>query len=135
MKSKRAKLACKIVFLSLLTFSMSLFLSCEKKKSLSRLALPPSTRISTEGRFALISDPYVSLRDIPGSDGITVAHARRGDVLTVKGTKLLTNGKETALWLDLGSGWVIVASVQLYSNQARALAAARLIETDPSLTK
>ena len=104
--------------------------SCGQKESLSRLALPESTRISTEGRFALVSDPYVSLRDIPGPAGITVSHARRGDVLPVKGRKLLSDGPSAVVWLDLGTGWVIDSSVQLYSNKSRAMSASRLIEAD-----
>lgn len=104
--------------------------SCKNKESISGLTLPPSTRISTEGRFALVSDPYVSLRDIPGPSGITVAHARRGDILRVKGNRLIRDGQTVTLWLDLGQGWVVDSSVLLYSNESRAVHASRLIESD-----
>ncbi len=109
--------------------------SCAKRGTISDISLPLSTRISTEGRFAVVSEPYVSLRDIPGSSGITVAHARRGDILSVKGKRLVPDGKTVVVWLDLGSGWVVESSVKLYSSESRAMNASRLIEADSPQTR
>ncbi|HKL85002.1 MAG TPA: hypothetical protein VJ861_01560 [Treponemataceae bacterium] len=109
------------IFLSLISL---FFLACSNKHKISDLTFPSSSIISNENRFALIIDPYIAIRDKPGSDGITVSHGRRGDVLFVRGNQLLTVGKEQQLWINIETGWVQSDKVALFSNKSKALTAA-----------
>ncbi len=121
-KRLRAHVAFAAAFIAAVTLT-----SCSRKSQLVDVALPELSRVSTEGRFALIVDPYVSLRDIPGSGGVTVAHARRGDVREITGRRILTQDAQRHIWLDVGQGWVQSSSVEVYSNRARAEHASSLM--------
>lgn len=108
-----------------LSFFTLLFLlvSCTPKESVADLQLPSAPVISREHRVALVVDPYIALRDQPGDTGITIAHARRGDVFIVSGKQYITTVSGRALWFNLGNGWVADSSIQLYSCEARARSA------------
>lgn len=108
-------------------FSLLSSTSCQNRKSLSTLAFEDTPILSVDERIALVVDPYVSLRDIPGPGGITIAHARRGDIFTITGKRLLIDGQNRMLWFNLGEGWVLSTAVQLYSSRARAESASRLL--------
>jgi hypothetical protein len=98
-----------------------LFQSCSREnKSISSLTFPPTPAISTADRFALILEPYVSLRDQPGESGITVAHGRKGDIFEVTGKRIVQVDDKNVIWVNLGSGWVIAESVELYSSREKA---------------
>jgi hypothetical protein len=100
-----------------------LFMSCTPKSDITSLELTTSPVISRENRVALVVDPYIALRDKPGDDGITIAHARRGDVFLVEGKRFEQTAGTRVLWIDLGAGWVRESSLQFYSSEARACAA------------
>jgi hypothetical protein len=108
-----------IKFFALLSV-LAVLSGCTRSFRLDNLSLPASSVISTEDRFALIIDPYVSLRDQPGDSGITIAHGRRGEIFVVAGNRLVESGKSRILWINLGSGWVAGASVQLCSSREKA---------------
>lgn len=105
--------------------SLILLFSCTPKMSLSDVSFHSSSIISNENRFALIIDPYVAIRDKPGSEGITVTHGRRGEVFTVRGNQLLGSGKEQILWVHIETGWVQSEKVTLFSNKSKAYTAAK----------
>ncbi len=107
---------------------LSLFLSCSPKRDISSISLDSSPVISREQRVALVVDPYIALRDKPGNDGITIAHARRGDVFIVSGKRIEETAGIRVLWIDLGSGWVQDSSLRFYSSEARARAAGRSLK-------
>ena len=100
-----------------------LCVSCTPKSDITSLELTTSPVISRENRVALVVDPYIALRDKPGDDGITIAHARRGDVFLVAGKRFEQTAGTRVLWIDLGTGWVRESSLQFYSSEARANAA------------
>lgn len=100
--------------------------SCERTGTISTLSFDETPIISQNDRFALILDPYVSLRDAPGDSGITISHARRGDVHEVTGVKLLSSSGEADVWFKLSGGWITASSVSLYSSRQKAL---RVAET------
>lgn len=103
-----------------------LVFSCSEKNSISDLSFPSSSIISSENRFALIIDPYVSIRDKPGSDGITVAHGRRGDIFSVRGNQLISSGKsQQSLWIHIEDGWIQAEKITLFSNKSKATTAAK----------
>lgn len=109
----------------LLTGFCLFFSSCSPENNISDLSFPSASIISNENRFALIIEPYVAIRDKPGSDGITVAHGRRGDVFSVRGNQLLNEDKSQVLWINIESGWVISEKISLFSNKAKARTAAK----------
>jgi hypothetical protein len=113
-----------------------LLMSCTRKSDITSLELTASPVISRENRVALVVDPYIALRDKPGDDGITIAHARRGDVFLVEGKRFEQTAGTRVLWIDLGTGWVRESSLQFYSSEARACAAGDMLmkgtETDDS---
>jgi len=113
-----------------------LLMSCTRKSDITSLELTTSPVISRENRVALVVDPYIALRDKPGDDGITIAHARRGDVFLVEGKRFEQTAGTRVLWIDLGTGWVRESSLQFYSSEARARAAGDMLmkgtETDDS---
>lgn len=103
--------------------------SCGNPRSIKSLDLPSTPVISESDRFALVLDPYVALRDEPGATGITVSHVRRGEVYPITGKRILDEGSTIAIWVDLGSGWCPVASIELYSSREKAeTASARFTE-------
>ena len=113
-----------------------LLMSCTRKSDITSLELTTSPVISRENRVALVVDPYIALRDKPGDDGITIAHARRGDVFLVEGKRFEQTAGTRVLWIDLGTGWVRESSLLFYSSEARARAAGDMLmkgtDTDDS---
>ena len=106
----------------------ALLFACTKKDLLNEVQLPPDTAMNDANKFALITETYISLRDKPGDMGITIAHARRLDILPVKGIEILQKDDEQILWIDVGEGWVPRTSVQLYSSKEKALTAAKKLK-------
>lgn len=113
--------------LSLLV-AISVPLSCARNSSITTLELPSTPAVSTQERFALVLDPYISLRDLPGETGITIAHGRRGEIFPVSGKRIVQTGSEGIVWLHLGEGWVSASSVQLYSSREKAVTAAAALK-------
>lgn len=102
------------------------FASCEKSgQDLSSLSFETTSRISTENRIALVTDPYISFRDKSGADGITVAHGRRGEIYDISGVSLIEADGELITWYNLGPGWVVSTSVQIYSDRSKAESASK----------
>lgn len=117
-------------FLLIAFFSVVLLLtSCTKKNVIEKVVLPKDTAISTSMQYAVIVEPYVSLRDKPSDDGITSSHARSGDVFVVEAIKAeMRNGKQV-LWINLeNAGWLISSSVRLYPTKEKASTAAKKLK-------
>lgn len=98
--------------------------SCAKNTSLGTLELPSTPVVSTSDRYALVLDPYISLRDQPGAQGVTVSHGRRGEIYEITGKKIVEAQNDNEVWVNLGSGWVLSLSVELYSSREKAETAA-----------
>lgn len=108
-------------FILFITFSV---LSCSKKNALQDLELPQDSAINDANRFALVTETYVSLRDKPGDDGISIAHARRSEIFPVEGIEIIKTGDTQVLWVNLGIGWIKRDSIQLYSSKDKVKKAA-----------
>lgn len=102
--------------------------ACNRTKTMDLLDFPSTPQISTENRFALVIDPYISLRDQPGEKGITISHGRRGEIFAIKGKRLIQTGKYPVVWVDLGTGWALEKSIQYYSSAEKAKTAASLLQ-------
>ncbi|MBN1617359.1 MAG: hypothetical protein JW875_08595 [Spirochaetales bacterium] len=101
------------------------FVSCSRKTSFADLSFPSSSRVSSQDRYALIIDPYVSLRDEPGDSGITVSHGRRGDIVLITGRKIVSSEGKRSKWIHSSKGWLPESSVYLYSSEQTARTAAQ----------
>ncbi len=103
-------------------------LSCKKDRGLSDVQLPPGTAMDDANHFALIMETYISLKDKPGEDGITIAHARRLDILPVEGLEIIRKNENQTIWIHVGEGWVPRSCVQLYSSKEKAVTAAKKLK-------
>ncbi|HNY22168.1 MAG TPA: hypothetical protein PKO22_08480 [Treponemataceae bacterium] len=103
-------------------------ISCSAAGRLGSIKFPSTPVISTEDSVVLVLDPYISIRDQPGENGITVAHGRRGEIFDVVGKKVLIDGKEKTVWIHLKDGWVDERSVSLFSGRDKAQKAAAALE-------
>lgn len=115
-----------------LCISVLLFISCTRDQSVANISMDAAPVISREQRVALVVDPYIALRDQPGDSGITVSHARRGEVFLVTGTRIVETAGDRVLWISLGNRWVVGESLQFYSSEARARAAGKLLKNAPA---
>jgi hypothetical protein len=102
--------------------------SCSRHESIQSLVFPATPIISSVERVALVVDPYVSMRDQPGETGITVAHGRRGEIYDVTGKKIVQRNRENSIWVNLGTGWVLASSVELFSSHEKAKKAAERLK-------
>lgn len=101
--------------------------SCGNRGSVSGITLQPTPQLATDERVALLIDPYVSFRDIPGPTGITSYHGRRGEIFDVTGKRFVQTDAGSELWFELGNGWVPAQTVQLYSSRERAKTASMVL--------
>ena len=78
----------KVFFVILTAVFVSLsFTGCKQKKELE-IVLPVSLNGAVQEDWAVIQEPYAAFYDEPDADSGIAAHARRGDVLQVKGRKI-----------------------------------------------
>lgn len=109
----------------LIPILLAFFGSCEKKRDgLETLSFEASSVISAQNRIALVIDPYISLRDKSGPDGITIAHGRRGEIYGITGVELVEAEKGLETWYNLGNGWVSSSSIRVFSDRSKAQSAA-----------
>lgn len=116
-----------VIFLTLCTI-VSINVGCNRFTSIKTLSLPSTSIISSTDRFALVLDPYISLRDQPGDTGITIGHGRRGEIYPISGKKIILSGKVNTIWINLGKGWTNESSVRFFSNRGKAETAALLLK-------
>ncbi len=105
-----------------------LFLSCSKKDNLADLELPSDSAMHDANRYALIIETYISVRDKPGDDGISISHARRLDIFKVEGLEIIHKDNEQILWVNLGIGWVPRSGLQLYPSWEKANTASKKLK-------
>ncbi len=114
--------------LSCILILTALIVSCTRPHTINSLNLPATPEVSTVERFALVIDPFISLRDQPGDTGITIAHGRRGEIYPVQGKRIILDGNKNIIWLNLKDGWALESSVQLYSSPDKAKTASDLLK-------
>lgn len=111
----------------LLSFTF-LGMSCSSKNEIAGMTFESTPIISTSERFALVIDPYISLRDQPGNSGITVSHARRGEIFDITGKRYVSTDDGSVVWFNIGKGWIPSVSVQIFSSRSRASTAASALK-------
>ena len=108
-----------------------LICACSNVSEEPRVNLPVTPIVSARPRWAVASDVYVQIRDLPDSDAAIEGHLRVGDVVeivsidprTVEGDR----GRDT--WYEVAGdgihGWALGSRLQFYDSENRALNAAR----------
>jgi hypothetical protein len=83
--------------------------------------LPQTSYLSDGYGWGVITDPYASFFDTPGSQGIIAAHGRRGEVLAIGARRIVNENNSVRVWFRFEQGWLPETAVQLFSNiyQAR----------------
>ncbi len=113
-------------FLAIL-FCLVVF-SCSKSNDLADLDLPSDSAMHDANRYALITETYISVRDKPGDDGITISHARRLDIFKIEGLEIIQKDDQQIHWVNLGVGWVPRSALQLYPSKEKANTASKKLK-------
>ncbi|MGP1529870.1 MAG: hypothetical protein ACTTI3_05960 [Treponema sp.] len=75
--------------------------------------------------YVVIMQPYVSLKDSPGKNGISVGYVRKKEVYLVKGKEFAPKDTGTELWVHIANGWLARSCVEFYSSKSKAVTAAK----------
>ena len=115
----------KVLIVTLTAVFVSLALqSCKQKKEIE-IVLPALLKSPAQEDWAVIQEPYTAFYDDPDINSGIAAHARRGDVLQVKGRKI---DDDRQIWIKFDHGWIPSSVVIIYSNELKARKAASNIE-------
>ncbi len=109
----------KNLFCFLLLFVLTVFLAgCKRDKSLNiELDNSEPLALAVDIEWAVISEPYVTFRDVQEWNGKDSGHGKKGDVLQVKGYSYSSSNEK---WVKFEKGYLPVKSVQIFSNKFQA---------------
>lgn len=108
----------KIILISLILLSSTLFSSCQKKAAepivfdnSHPLALAPDVE------WAVVTEPYAVFKEKDEWGAASVGHCRKGEILQVKG-KAVDAAKDT--WYYFEGGWLPQSCLSIFSNRYKA---------------
>ncbi len=108
----------KIILISLILLSSTLFSSCQKKAAepivfdnSHPLALAPDVE------WAVVTEPYAVFKEKDEWGATSVGHCRKGEILQVKG-KAVDAAKDT--WYYFEGGWLPQSCLSIFSNRYKA---------------
>lgn len=110
----------KIIYFILLIL---LFVSCSKKNDVIYFEENDSLSLDPTISWAVVVEPYVAFRDEPTWSSSVNEHCRYGDILMIRGCKILDSttqksSKET--WYYFDKGWISEISINIYQNRYKA---------------
>lgn len=104
------------VFVLLLISALSLLLvSCKKDKNIYFDSSDPLS-LAPDISWALVTDPYVAFRKEENWQSEIEGHARKGDILMIKGKSFTSDGT----WYFFDEGWLPESSISVFSNKYKA---------------
>jgi hypothetical protein len=112
--------------LALLCLLALLSAACGRRPAVERIELPPTSVLSIRSTWAVVTSPFLRVRDEPRSQAAVLAHIRRGAVLEVLSR---TERKEeleesSSYWYQVSyeglRGWVFGAFLEIADSKARA---------------
>jgi hypothetical protein len=115
-----------IWLLLLLLLALVPFASCARRPVVERIELPSTPVLSIRSTWAVVTSPFLRLRDEPLADASVLAHIRRGAVLEVLSR---TDRKEeleqtSSYWYQVSyeglRGWVFGAFLEIVDSKPRA---------------
>ena len=108
----------KIILISLILLSSTLFSSCQKKAAepivfdnSHPLALAPDVE------WAVVTEPYAVFKEKDEWGAASAGHCRKGEILQVKG-KAVDAAKDT--WYYFEGGWLPQSCLSIFSNRYKA---------------
>lgn len=117
-------IGCKLIILYILLCAGA----CSRTDRFDTIIFPADSAMNDADRYAVITETYISLKDTPGPNGITVNHARRKDIYAVTGTQFVSQSDKSELWIHLSEGWLPYSAVDLYSSKEKAETAAAQLQ-------
>lgn len=103
-------------------------ISCKQKESIEHIQLPADSPMHNADRYAVITDTYISLKDTPGTNGISIGHARKKEIYKIERTQFVVRNGYTELWVQTAEGWFNRSSAELYQSREKAVKAASLLQ-------
>jgi Bacterial SH3 domain len=109
------------LLLALLTLA-----ACGRRPAVERIELPSTPVLSIRSTWAVVTSPFLRVRDEPLADAAVLAHIRRGAVLEVLSR---TDRKEdleqtSSYWYQVSyeglRGWVFGAFLEIVDTKAQA---------------
>ncbi|MCQ2584172.1 MAG: hypothetical protein MJ185_01165 [Treponema sp.] len=109
----------KNLFCAALLLILTVFLSgCKRDKSLNiELDNSEPLALAVDIEWAVLSEPYVTFRDVQEWDGKESGHGKKGDVLQVKGYSYSSTNEK---WVKFEKGYLPLKSVQIFTNKFQA---------------
>jgi len=92
---------------------------------LDAITLPVDSPMNNADAYVVIMQPYVSLKDNPGKNGISVGYVRKKEVYQVKGKEFVPKDTGTELWVHIANGWLARSCVEFYSSKSKAVTASK----------
>ena len=114
-----------LFLLSLLT-SLAALLSCGRKPTAEHIELPPTPVLSIRSTWAVVTSPFLRVREEPLAEARVLTHIRRGAVLEILSR---TERKEeiedaTSYWYQVSyeglRGWVFGAFLEVVDSKLKA---------------
>ena len=115
----------KLSTVAVLLFVFVLLGACSKEKPIVLNA--DDIQALTPGvEWAVVTEPYAAFREEPAFESTVMAHARKADVLEVKGKTLSKDSltSRTFTWYKFDQGWLELSAVVIYDNRLKAQKAA-----------
>ena len=109
-----------------LLLSLTALGSCGRKPVVEPIDLPPTPVLSIRSTWAVVTSPFLRIREEPLAEAKVLAHIRRGAVLEILSR---TERKEeiedaTAYWYQVSyeglRGWVFGAFLEITDSKAKA---------------
>ena len=100
--------------------------SCARRPVAERIELPPTPVLSIRSTWAVVTSPFLRMREEPLAKAAVLAHVRRGSVLEVLSR---TDRKEdleetSSYWYQVSyeglRGWVFGAFLEIVDSRVRA---------------
>jgi len=108
----------KTLFLILIVLCTVQFSSCKRDKSLNiELDNTEPLALAVDIEWAVISDPYVTFREVQEWTGKDSGHGKKGDVLQVKGYSYSSTNEK---WVKFDNGYLPLKSVKIFTNKFQA---------------
>ncbi len=118
MRKRHFLLGCLLVLLSAA--------ACGRQPVTERIDLPPTPVLSIRSTWAVVTSPFLRVRDEPLAKARVLAHIRRGAVLEVLSRTERKEEQEeaTSYWYQVSyeglRGWVFGAFLEIADSKARA---------------
>ena len=132
MIGQNRKIFMLIFFLGILQIFSLTLTSCNKNREIKienedPLSLTPGLE------WAVIKEPYAALREEASYESTVKSHARRGEILLIKGKKYISSGsgkqERITTWYYFDEGWLDETTLDIYDNKMKAeKEAAKIIE-------